>query len=498
MEKKIVIIGAGIAGLAAGCYARMNGYGAEILELHDKPGGLCTSWQRKGYLVDGCLHWLVGSSPAAKGLHQCWKELGALSGREWVDHEVYIRVEGKDGQALTVYSDMDRLERHLKELSPQDGGTIEEFIGLVRTLARLDLEIPKPKEIQTLGERLSGLLKIVPFILPFLRYEKVSIQAFAQKFKDPFLRSAFAAPFDLPDFPLLGAAFTYSWMHNKTAGYPIGGSLALARGIEQRFLSLGGRVHYKARVEKIRVDNGRAVGVRLADGSEHGADAVISAADGHATIFKLLEGKYINEEIKNYYDRLPKFRPLVQASFGVDRDLSNEPGLMALELKEPMTLAGEELKGVSLHNYSYDPTTAPPGKTTLVIRFMSDYDYWKKLGEDKAAYEEEKEKISHALMGFLESRYPGISEQVEMIDVATPLTFERYTANWEGSMEGWLITTKSMRLRMKKTLPGLDNFYMVGQWVSPGGGLPSCAITAKEVQQLICHHDGREFRTSEA
>lgn len=63
MPKKIIIIGAGIAGLSAGCYARMNGYEAEIYEMHDKPGGLCTSWKREGYTIDGCIHWLIGSNP---------------------------------------------------------------------------------------------------------------------------------------------------------------------------------------------------------------------------------------------------------------------------------------------------------------------------------------------------------------------------------------------------------------------------------------------------
>jgi phytoene dehydrogenase-like protein len=495
-EKKIIVIGAGIAGLAAGCYARMNGYDAEIFELHSKPGGLCTSWKRQDYVIDGCLHWLVGSGPGARGLHECWLELGALQGRQWYDHEIYTTVEGKDGKVLTVYTDMDRFEKHLKELAPGDAAVIDEFIGLVRRLAKIDLHLPKPKELQTIGDRIKGLIKMAPFILPFMKYEKVSIQDFARKFQDPFLRRAFAAPFDLPDFPVIGAAMAYSWMHNKTAGYPIGGSLELARAIEKRFTDLGGRMHYRARVEKVLVENGSARGIKLTDGSEHRADVVISAADGHATIFGMLEGRYLSDEVRDHYDRLPRFRPLIQASFGVDRDLRGEPGLTAIELKEPMTIAGEEQKGLSIHNYSYDPTTAPPGKSVVVVRFMSDYNYWKKLAENQEAYEAEKEKVGHLLMGFLESRYPGISEQIEMVDIATPLTFERYTNNWEGSMEGWLLTTKNLRMNMKKTLPGLAGFYMIGQWVAPGGGLPGCAITAKEVMQLVCAKDGKKFTTS--
>ncbi len=84
-----------------------------------------------------------------------------------------------------------------------------------------------------------------------------------------------------------------------------------------------------------------------------------------------------------------------------------------------------------------------------------------------------------------------------MVDVATPMTFERYTANWKGSMEGWLPTTNNLTLQMKKTLPGLQNFYMAGQWVQPGGGLPSGVMTARESIQMICKKDDKTFQTSE-
>ena len=80
MGKSIIIIGAGIAGLSAGCYGQMNGYRTSIFEMHDKPGGLCTSWQRKKYTFDLCIHWLVGSA-SASGFYHIWQELGALPGQ---------------------------------------------------------------------------------------------------------------------------------------------------------------------------------------------------------------------------------------------------------------------------------------------------------------------------------------------------------------------------------------------------------------------------------
>jgi phytoene dehydrogenase-like protein len=83
-----------------------------------------------------------------------------------------------------------------------------------------------------------------------------------------------------------------------------------------------------------------------------------------------------------------------------------------------------------------------------------------------------------------------------MADVATPMTFERYTGNWQGCYEGFLITPKTQRLRISKTLPGLDGFYMVGQWVSPGGGLPSGLITGRHITQIMCKRDARKFVTT--
>src|SRR4030042_132900 len=119
MGKSIAIIGGGIAGLSAGCYARMNGFEATIFELHDKPGGLCTAWERDGYVVDGCIQWLCGSSPRNR-FNRHWRELGALQGTKIVDFEEFVRVESPEGKTLIVYTDIDRFAKHMLELSRAD------------------------------------------------------------------------------------------------------------------------------------------------------------------------------------------------------------------------------------------------------------------------------------------------------------------------------------------------------------------------------------------
>jgi phytoene dehydrogenase-like protein len=83
-----------------------------------------------------------------------------------------------------------------------------------------------------------------------------------------------------------------------------------------------------------------------------------------------------------------------------------------------------------------------------------------------------------------------------MIDVSTPSTVMRYTDNWKGSFEGWLLTPRMGLRRMKKVLPGLKQFYMAGQWVEPGGGLPGGLLSGRNVTQFICKKDGKRFTTT--
>ncbi len=97
MSKKVIIVGGGISGLSAGCYAAMSGYDVEIHEANNQPGGLCTAWKRNGYTLDGRIHWLTGSGPGA-GFYRIWEELGAVQGRPMYDHEVLSRYVARDGR----------------------------------------------------------------------------------------------------------------------------------------------------------------------------------------------------------------------------------------------------------------------------------------------------------------------------------------------------------------------------------------------------------------
>ena len=138
----IIIIGAGLAGLATGCYGQINGYKTKIFEMQSKPGGVCVSWQRRGYIFDYAVHNVFGvtTNQANKNVYtQIWHELGALRGLEAYSFKEFVQVEDQSGKVLTVYTDLDKLEQHLKELSPTDNRLIGEFTRTAEEVSGYDL-----------------------------------------------------------------------------------------------------------------------------------------------------------------------------------------------------------------------------------------------------------------------------------------------------------------------------------------------------------------------
>jgi phytoene dehydrogenase-like protein len=501
-ERSIIIIGAGFAGLAAGIYAQMNGYHTQIVEMHDKPGGLCTSWKRKGYTIDGCIHWLVGSSPQS-GMHRFWEEVGIAQGREFVDLDEYMRWEGADGRTLVLHTDVDRLEKHLLALSPQDEAPIRAFVQGIRMGMAFDQPAESASALQRLWKRLQLGLLFVTKGKTMREWMNLSATEFASRFQDPLLREAFREMW-FPEFSMFFLLFTFGYLHNRNAGYPIGGAMPMSRAMAQRYADLGGAIRYDSRVVKILVEEDRAVGVRLADGSEHRAGRVISAADGHATLFQMLDGRYLDEEARKPYEAWTTFPSLLYVGVGVNRSFKDEPKTvsgLSFPLHRPAEIGDAVRERLTVHIYNQDPTLAPPGKTSVVVMMPSDYAYWAELAQDRAAYDEKKHQVGRTVIELLEQRFPGISQQVEMVDVATPLTFERYTGNWKGSFEGWQLTPGNASVamtRMRQTLPGLQGFYMCGQWVEPGGGLPTSVMSGRRLVQALCKEDGKTFETSVA
>jgi phytoene dehydrogenase-like protein len=502
-DRSLLVIGGGIAGLSMGCYAQMNGYRSTVLEMHDKPGGVMTAWMRQGYTIDYCIHWLSGSKPGGS-LYRLWEEIGLVQGCELVCLDEFFRYEGDDGRTVVIYRDLDRTVAGLCELSPADAPLVREFFGAASKLVGRDMMADAPpRELVGLGGTAKMLPRMLPLLRPLRKWGPRSLESVAAQFSDPLPAAAFRAM-----WPAESSAFfmlmTLAWLHEGSAGYPVGGSMPMARSVERRYTDLGGEMRYGARVAEILVEGGRATGVRLDDGEELRAGAVVSAADGHATIYDMLGGRFLGSVHRDVYEGgvLPLFPSLLFVGVGVDDPFADLPQIVTgidLPMPAPLEVGGRTYTRMHARVHNFDHTMAPEGKTAVTCLFEADEAYWSPLrSDDPERYRAEKQRVADAVVATLDARWPGMAAKVEMTDVSTPATLVRYTGNWRGSFEGWLPTPEWQLKEVPKTLPGLERFWMAGQWVAPGGGLPTGVMTARQVQQLICHADGVLFRTTVA
>jgi phytoene dehydrogenase-like protein len=312
---------------------------------------------------------------------------------------------------------------------------------------------------------------------------------------DPWLRQ-FIENLFLPEVPVWFVFMLLGLVADRQMALLKDGCMGFVLPIEKRFKELGGQVTYKATVQEILVENDCAVGVRLADGGVHRADIVVSAADGYSTIYKMLGGRYMSDVIENRYRNWKLIRPTVMASFGVAREFKGELALSIIMLKEPISVGSQMVNGFSLRIFNYGTKFAPSGKMVVQAMFETEWDYWSELRKEKPRYDAEKERVAAEVLKRLEPYYPGMSSRVEMADVATPYTTWRYTFNHRGAYMGWLPTPQQIMARVDRTLPGLGDFYMAGQWVMPGGGVPACLYSGRHVVQMLCRKDGKRFSTS--
>ena len=491
MSKKIVIIGGGIAGLSASIYAAMNGFDTQIVEMHSVAGGQCTAWDRKGYRFDYCLHWLVGTSKGT--FHEIWKETNVINNEtEIIDHEIHSRILDDEGNEFIIYTNIDRWEKYLIELAPEDNMSIRKMCNDMRKSALLEPFALAPELRSTLD-----YIKIIPRMLPVFnvirKFGRLTCKEYFDKlnFKSKRIKSVFFSLYGNRNFSALAFIFMLGWFNQKNAGYIKGGSYPLAQRMVDKLWKMGGKISYKKKVDEIIVENDMAKGVLLSNGTIISADYVISAADGYSTIYNMLEAKYISKEVDFAYKNWELFTSIVQVSFGINKMIQADSPILINISKDKMIGKTALENGFSLMNYSFDTTMAPEGKTTIILRYDSPWSLWEKMSAKE--YKAEKLQIQKDATILLEKEFPGISEFIEVIDVATPKTNVRYTGVKDGAYEGFMPSKENMMKSLKMQLPGLQNFYMAGQWLFPGGGLPPSAQTGKWAVQLICKKEKQPF-----
>jgi phytoene dehydrogenase-like protein len=482
--KSIIIIGAGIAGLTAGVYARQSGFDATIYESHAIPGGASTSWRRKGYLFEGGLHWLTGSSPKAP-INRLWREVGALDDTVSVyDRDPFITVE-LGGKTARLYRDEEKLRAHLLALSPEDEREINKLCRDIRAFKGVMAPVTDIKGVRVRHQSApdaSSLLSMLPALPRLSYYKNHTGDEIARRFKSPVIRLLLNCVAGGENNGL-AIIFTLATLAAGDGGYPEGGSLAMAERIAGKFTSLGGEIRYGRLVEKVWTENGAARGV-IVNGERIAVDAVIVTQDTLAavdTLFDpLIREPWAEKMRKNTVPLLDTFIAL-----GVEADLSDVPESLVFEAAEPLPFCGTALPVIGVNNYARYVGYAPEGCSALTCILGGDtYDYWKARRVD-GTYEAEKRKLAEAFIRVLEKRLPQIAGKVAVWDVATPLTYERYLHSYKGS---WMsVMGKGEATTSYPMKPaGISNVYFAGQRMMVPGGLPVALETGRRAVQYLC------------
>ena len=500
------IIGAGISGLTLGCYLQMNGFQTQIFEQNPSAGGLCTSWKRGDYTFDGCIHWLLGSHPS-NPFYRLWSELIDMSSIQFVNHQTRAEIELKDNtdihgsKIFHLYTNLQKLETYLLELAPEDTKTLRLFINSMRKIQRFEVPpiVDKVPELLSLREKIA-MIKHLPLLMFINKWKKQTNFTFAQRFRNPFLREAFQLLYDGDEINLLILTIPLASYDQNGAGYPLGGSNLFTQKIVQKYLQLGGQIHYNKTVQKITTHDNSATGIMLSDGSLHPSQITISAADWHQTIFHALDGKYTNPLINqlNNQQKLSVYYSIFMVALGVNRTFPSHPHFFRFPL--PIQLIspdGTHYQRLEVHIYNYDNTLAPSGKTVLSVSFYTlQGDFWIQLrATDKTRYDDLKNSFAQQIIAALDLKLGNIRPHIQQTDIVTPATYNRYTSNRFGSVQGWLPARNlTARSPIANHLPNLQNFYFTGHWAIPGGGLPVAIKTGRDLTQIICKKHKIKFQ----
>lgn len=488
-RKRIVIVGGGLAGISTACYARMQGFDTIIVEHGQTLGGVCSAWQRGPYTVDGCIHWLTGGP-----FMHVYEELGIVPPVRVQPLESFATYKDvSTGWSTRVDADLDSFRFELGGLSPTDRPELDRLVEGARAFAALEPGIDRPPELQSLSEGLGALWRMRHLTGPLVHFRKpIGVWA-REHLRAPQLQRLFLGLFP-GETPALFLLMVLGYLEKGWLSHPIGGTTRFREALLDRHRELGGEAICNATAEEIMVEDDRAYGLRLTDGSIVEGDLVVSTASGPETVLRLLAGRYGADDMRARLTQWKLFQPIVLLSFGVAQPNRDWPASTIIDKIAPLRVGGCDNDRLYVRVYHADPEGndgfAPEGHSVVQVLLQTDYDWWASRG---ARYEAEKDDMALAALERLEGFFPGMTGKVRMLDMATPLTFWRHARSWRGAYEGWMPSADAFFGHVSKTLPGLHDFYMAGQWVEPGGGVPTALMSGRQVVQILCEREGMPF-----
>ena len=485
--KKVIVIGGGLAGLTAASYLAKNNYDVTIYEKNNNLGGFVTYWTRKNQLIDGCIHWLLGTSPKGD-VNKIYQEMHAFDNDEVIQLESFYKVF-YEGETLTFYNDIDKLEKELYRVSVNDDKEIEKLIDAIKCVGIFELDTSCPKELKEEGAQ--GMTFSKDFFRKTIYYMANTIEQVAEKFNSPIIKYALLNSLIDKKFVGLYLVETLANLVNGNAGVPKGGSKSFIENIKKNYESLGGKYVLNKEVEKVIIEDDKAIGILLKDGTVVESDYVISSTGVHHTFSKLLKNKYnpsIYDLLDSQKDKFLTYSFYI-VSFKTKADLSKKQNSEIYKVK-PYTIGTRTYDSFLIRHYAYDDLLKTDGYSTieiLVPTYEDDFDYLKTL--DRNEYNQLKKKLGEICLEKFEEVNYLKKDELELIDIATPLTMARYMNAYKGSYMPYMFIPRVNVELHSNRVEGLSNFYIANQWQMLPGGTPVATVSGKFAAQIVMHDD---------
>ena len=484
----VIIVGGGIAGLTAGIYAQMHGYETELFEKNAVAGGECTGWDRQGYHIDNCIHWLTGCRESDE-LYSLWKTIGAIDDHVTLLREPYFYMLEMDGKQLHFWRDLEKARAEFLATAPEDSIEINRFFDSVKKAECMCVPFEESIAHMSLPRYLRFGMRMKNMSSVMKEYGKETVAELAARFHHPLVQAMMCRYFSL-NFLAYTLIVSYAFYTGGTAAIPQGGSGKMAERIAARYQSLGGKLHLRAPVQRILISKNRAIGVLLEDGREIAADAVICATDTAVT-FSMLDACYMDRKLKTMYDDRIGYpvNSIFQAAFGI---LGGEPvSLPCGSVLFPCaayTVGTQTLDFLGMRLYDYDATLFPKEKRVIqcnVLQNEQDHAYWTQLHADPAAYRAEKQRIAEELRSRILAQYPELTDRLVLLGTYSPSTFTRWCGAYHGAYMSFFPQKGRKSIYVKSTVKGLPNVFLASQWLQCNGGLPSAATSGKFAVQAL-------------
>jgi prolycopene isomerase len=491
-----VVIGAGLGGLTCAAYLAKSGLKTLVLEQHSIPGGYCTSFKRNGFTFDASVHFVEGLREGGR-FHQILKALGVEKEIQVYNLNPVSRFYFGD-EFFSIPADLNEYISMLSEKFPEEAKGVSDFFKTIKKLAEESEKLPNP--FTKMDVALHPLR--YPSIMKY--YNKSFAEMLANFIENPKLCSIISAGWPYIGLPpskvsaMQMAGYLYS-AHIEGQCYLKGGSQALADTLVKALRKYGGELRLNTKVTKVLVENNIATGVETAKGDKITAKYVVSNVDARQTFLNLIGSEKIPSSLLTRLDQMEPSISFLQVWLGVDID-PRDLGLVEHEMIYYPTYDFDYLYSLLLQdNFDAgfgiyfptlrDPDLAPPNKHIISLIAVISYDYkgnWQtENGKRGAAYKKLEKETMNRLIKAAEKIVPNLSKHIVFSEAATPLTLERYTANYRGAAYGWAQTAGQGALgRLHPNTP-IKNMYLAGHWTNPGGGTICVAMSGKNAAELI-------------